>query len=102
MGENGLAKFRSYSPPDVEAAVVQALLEECLVKGSKDNCTACLVQLQPDGITAAPHARELIPGPWAEAPPDIRKKYAEFFELEGFVAEANEVASHDAATATPL
>lgn len=67
------------------------LLKLCLNKGSKDNCTACLIQLLPGG--AARHSKELLQGPWAEASPEVQAKYAEFFASQGFQDEAQTVQS---------
>jgi len=69
-------------------SVLVELLEHCLERGSKDNCTACLVQLRADGPCETV-SRELLQGPWATASPDVRAKYADFFEAHGFQAEAN-------------
>lgn len=63
------------------------LLKLCLDKGSKDNCTACLVQLQP-GCPVQPVARKLLRGGFAKAPPEVRDKYVEFFTSHGFTADA--------------
>lgn len=74
--------------------IVVELLQHCLEKGSKDNCTACLVQLLAGGApgesaTAAVTSRELLQGPWQKARPEVQTKYAEFFAAEGFEAEAD-------------
>eukprot|EP00928_Gymnodinium_smaydae_P008449 TRINITY_DN13081_c1_g1_i2.p1 TRINITY_DN13081_c1_g1~~TRINITY_DN13081_c1_g1_i2.p1 ORF type:complete len:294 (-),score=58.83 TRINITY_DN13081_c1_g1_i2:165-1046(-) len=71
-------------------AIVTELLQTCLDRGSKDNCTACLVQLRGAGPSAA-HARELVQGPWEGAPAEIRAKYAEFFASRGFQKESRAV-----------
>jgi serine/threonine protein phosphatase PrpC len=71
-------------------AMMVELLEHCLELGSKDNCTACLVQLRADGPCEST-SRELLQGPWATAAPDVRAKYADFFEAHGFHAEANRI-----------
>jgi len=73
-------------------AIMVELLEQCLERGSKDNCTACLVQLRADG-PCEPTSRELLQGPWATASPDVRAKYADFFEAHGFQAEANRLSA---------
>jgi len=88
-------------------AILVELLEHCLEKGSRDNCTACLVQLRADGPCEST-SRELLQGPWATAAPDVRAKYADFFEAHGFQAEANQLSfvgvqaqdSHLGSTAT--
>merc|ERR1719384_2912154 len=67
------------------------LLKLCLGKGSKDNCTACLVQLLPGG--EAKHSKELVQGSWPEASPEVQAKYAEFFAAHGFEEEARAIAS---------
>mmetsp|Transcript_59017 Transcript_59017/g.116894 ORF Transcript_59017/g.116894 Transcript_59017/m.116894 type:complete len:428 (+) Transcript_59017:64-1347(+) len=69
-------------------AILVELLEHCLERGSKDNCTACLVQLCAISSFEST-TRELLQGPWATAAPDVRSKYAEFFEAHGFQVEAS-------------
>mmetsp|Transcript_24007 Transcript_24007/g.52249 ORF Transcript_24007/g.52249 Transcript_24007/m.52249 type:complete len:431 (+) Transcript_24007:26-1318(+) len=81
----------SKSPPyKADGATISGdLITHCIDKGSKDNCTACLVQLLPPGSgTAADTKRELIEGPWSSASGDVQSKYIEFFEAEGFSAQA--------------
>mmetsp|Transcript_16714 Transcript_16714/g.32266 ORF Transcript_16714/g.32266 Transcript_16714/m.32266 type:complete len:446 (-) Transcript_16714:4-1341(-) len=73
--------------------IMVELLRACLDKGSKDNCTACLVQLgvpSSNGAEGQP-SRELIQGPWNRSPPDVQAKYAEFFSAHGFETEAKAV-----------
>lgn len=74
-------------------AMMVELLRLCLSKDSKDNCTACLVQLGTPAADGKPHPRtkELLQGNWADAPPPVRAKYAEFFSSCGFDEEANAV-----------
>mmetsp|Transcript_19845 Transcript_19845/g.35925 ORF Transcript_19845/g.35925 Transcript_19845/m.35925 type:complete len:436 (-) Transcript_19845:46-1353(-) len=72
------------------AQVAQDLLQECLNKDSKDNCTVVLVRLG-DFLVTSELQRELVPGAWSQAGPEIRSKYAEFFESEGFLEAAQEV-----------
>jgi len=85
QGSNG-------APVDGGKIMVE-LLRTCLDKGSKDNCTACLVQF---GV-ASSHAgegqpqRELIQGPWNQSPPDVQVKYADFFSAHGFETEAKAI-----------
>merc|ERR1719384_2177284 len=67
------------------------LLKLCLGKGSKDNCTACLVQLLPGG--EAKHSKELVQGSWPEASPEVQAKYVEFFASHGFEEEARAMQS---------
>uniref|UniRef100_A0A7R9ZXK1 PPM-type phosphatase domain-containing protein n=1 Tax=Pyrodinium bahamense TaxID=73915 RepID=A0A7R9ZXK1_9DINO len=71
-------------------AIVVELLQLCLDRGSKDNCTACLVQLCP-GSSSTPHSRELLQGPWPTAAPTMQVKYAEFFAAHGFQEAADAV-----------
>ncbi|CAK0867099.1 unnamed protein product, partial [Prorocentrum cordatum] len=63
--------------------IVTDLLRHCLEKGSKDNCTACLVQLQP-GCPVQPPSKKLLQGGFAKASPEVREKYAEFISSHGF------------------
>lgn len=77
--------------------VVTELLHHVLEKGSKDNCTALLVQLLEGNGSAAEapvaQSRELLQGPWRKAPPEIQSKYADWFADQGFEAEASMVRS---------
>mmetsp|Transcript_15814 Transcript_15814/g.43239 ORF Transcript_15814/g.43239 Transcript_15814/m.43239 type:complete len:441 (+) Transcript_15814:126-1448(+) len=63
------------------------LLQASLDRGSKDNCTACLVRIGVTPQTAA-HTMELLSGPWEQAPAEVRAKYADFYLAHGFKAEA--------------
>jgi len=73
--------------------IVVELLQHCLGKGSKDNCTACLVQILANTGSNEPptYRRELLQGPWQKAAPDVKAKYAEFFAEAGFEEEARKV-----------
>jgi len=73
--------------------IMVELLQTCLDKGSKDNCTACLVQLGvASGRGSEEQAeRELIQGPWNRASPDVQAKYADFFSAHGFESEATTI-----------
>lgn len=64
------------------------LLEQCMARGSKDNCSAVVVQLREDPEALTLPERQLLQGSWRTAKPDVRTKYAQFFEAHGFVAEA--------------
>jgi len=66
--------------------VLTQLLEMSLTKGSKDNCTAILVEFGPQ--VRQPLTRELIPGDADRAVPEVREKYIQFMQAEGFKAEA--------------
>jgi len=77
-------------PPDGGAIAVE-LLAHCLEKGSKDNCTACLVQFLDGRGRTTQASRELLQGPWRTASPGVQQKYADFFSAEGFEAEAEAV-----------
>jgi len=79
--------------------IMADLLQLCLEKGSKDNCTACLVQLAPS--EPKPLSRELLQGPWEKAPAEVQAKYAEFFAAHGFEAEAMAVHSTKDEAAAP-
>lgn len=81
------------SDPKADGGMITSeLLTHCLDKGSKDNCTACLVQFLPQGSgTESPATRELLQGTWRNASPDIQAKYAEFFAAEGFERHAAQV-----------
>jgi len=73
-------------------AICSDLISHVVEKGSKDNCTALLVQFLPPGKgKASAAARELIPGPWRTASAEIQAKYADFFEAEGFEAEGRAI-----------
>lgn len=72
--------------PDI-AKVLADLLQHCMHKGSKDNCTACLVQLHPS--LAVPKSRFLLQGGWCNATSEVQQKYADFFRQHGFEAEAD-------------
>merc|ERR1712083_858342 len=63
--------------------IVVDLLKLCLQRESKDNCTACLVQLRPGGVVQS-DSRELIQGSWRQATKEVRQKYADFFASYGF------------------
>lgn len=81
-------RIAAAAPDPVDGGIVMAeLLQACLDKGSKDNCTACLVQLHT-GRTPRPHSRELLQGRWASAAPDVKQKYEDFCMMEGFEEEA--------------
>jgi len=67
--------------------ILVELLKHCINKGSKDNCTACLVQLH-EGGTPIPPSRQLFQGPWVKATPNVQAKYAQFFIAHGFEEEA--------------
>lgn len=70
-------------------AVLQHLFGQCLERGSKDNCTAQLIQLLPD-CSAQPYMRNLHLGDVeAAVAQDVRQKYMDFFRAEGFEQEAN-------------
>jgi serine/threonine protein phosphatase PrpC len=70
------------------ATVLEELLKSCLEKGSKDNCTAMLVQLSPDCEPKA-YERSLNPGDYHTTQDgEVLKRYREFFEAEGFSGEA--------------
>mmetsp|Transcript_54971 Transcript_54971/g.98805 ORF Transcript_54971/g.98805 Transcript_54971/m.98805 type:complete len:408 (+) Transcript_54971:60-1283(+) len=73
-------------PLDAGALLVD-LLRLCLNKGSKDNITALFVHLLPDCKTK-PYTRELLQGDAATAQTEVRNKYIEFFESQGFNREA--------------
>ncbi|CAE8679007.1 unnamed protein product, partial [Polarella glacialis] len=65
------------------------ILQHCLDKGSKDNCTALLVQFGPPAGTVKPtRSIELLQGNWERASPEVQSKYVEFFSSHGFEAEA--------------
>mmetsp|Transcript_50453 Transcript_50453/g.117771 ORF Transcript_50453/g.117771 Transcript_50453/m.117771 type:complete len:435 (-) Transcript_50453:76-1380(-) len=83
-------RLRDDSTGSDVAKVVQDLLQECLKRDSKDNCTAVLVRLG-DFFVTSQLERELVQGKWNESGPEIRSKYAEFFECEGFLEAAQEV-----------
>lgn len=74
------------------AQVCIDMLKLCLDKGSKDNCTICLVQFG-ENFPVRTKTAELLPGPWKAASPEVQNKYAEFFRGHGFEAEANEMTS---------
>lgn len=64
--------------------VVQQLLKTCLDKGSKDNCTAMLIQLR-HGCEVQPYHRFLCKGDYQACQnEEVLKKYREFFQAEGF------------------
>jgi len=79
---------KSSRPADGSQVCID-LLKLCLDKGSKDNCTVCLVQFGE--FQPRTKASELLPGPWKSAAPEVQNKYAEFFRVHGFEAEANEM-----------
>mmetsp|Transcript_1185 Transcript_1185/g.3857 ORF Transcript_1185/g.3857 Transcript_1185/m.3857 type:complete len:396 (+) Transcript_1185:89-1276(+) len=72
--------------------ILVELLRLCLERGSKDNCTACLVQFCQGG-TPEPASRELLQGPWDRAQPMVQVKYADFFAAHGFEDAARAVHS---------
>jgi len=74
------------------AAMSAQLIRHCLEKGSKDNCTACFVHMLSNGV-AQENSRELLQGPWQQSAPEIQAKYADFFSLHGFTAEAEAAGS---------
>jgi len=73
--------------------IMVELLKTCLDKGSKDNCTACLVQLGAanSSVSQEQPSRELIQGPWNRSAPDVQAKYADFFSAHGFETEAQAI-----------
>lgn len=84
-------KLRETAPEPADGgAILVELLRLCLSRGSKDNCTACLVQLRANG-TPAPTSRELLQGSWPSACPEVQAKYAEFFAAHGFESEARQM-----------
>lgn len=87
------------NPVDIGALTVD-LLQRCLERGSKDNCTAILVRFVNSAETRR-HERELCQGDWVQAKSEIRMKYAEFFESHGFRAEALAVQRAKAAPLSP-
>merc|ERR1712139_332380 len=76
----------------IGSSIAVELINHCVGKGSKDNCTALLIQLgdpkTDDGPEHVSSSKELIQGKWRGSPTDIQTKYADFFECEGFVEEA--------------
>merc|ERR1712211_231116 len=63
--EESARSVSSTGPAVVDGGQIMVeLLQHCLDRGSKDNCTACLVQLLQGGEPKA-RSRELIQGPWA-------------------------------------
>lgn len=69
--------------------VMVDLLQSCLDKGSKDNCTALLVQLGTvPSRTSTQSSVELLQGSWQRAAHEVQSKYADFFVAHGFEAEA--------------
>lgn len=82
------SRIRQAAPQPADGGQIMVeLLKACLDKGSKDNCTALLVQFGVGG-GAKPHSRELLQGLWARSPREVQAKYAEFFAAHGFEAEA--------------
>lgn len=80
------ARLAGRGPEDV-GDVADDLIRASLQRGSKDNCTALFVRFTSSG-TAVPHRRELLQGDCQDAAPEIKAKYAEWFESQGFPAEA--------------
>mmetsp|Transcript_60959 Transcript_60959/g.108325 ORF Transcript_60959/g.108325 Transcript_60959/m.108325 type:complete len:421 (-) Transcript_60959:162-1424(-) len=76
--------------------VMAELLQLCLDKGTKDNCTACLIQFGM-GAKSSVSQVELLQGKWEQAPAEVQEKYAEFFIAHGFEAEAKQVQACSAA-----
>lgn len=70
--------------------LVADLLRHVLDKGSKDNCTASIVHFR-SRVQPSPPRRQLLPGNWAKASPEVQTKYAEFFSSHGYQAEADTV-----------
>eukprot|EP00931_Biecheleriopsis_adriatica_P088681 TRINITY_DN62951_c0_g1_i1.p1 TRINITY_DN62951_c0_g1~~TRINITY_DN62951_c0_g1_i1.p1 ORF type:complete len:426 (+),score=84.15 TRINITY_DN62951_c0_g1_i1:127-1404(+) len=89
---------KSGSEPVDGGEVMVDLLKHCLDKGSKDNCTACLIQLGY-GFAARSNTVELRQGMWEKASPDVKNKYAEFFIAHGFEAEARTLNAQSSSSA---
>jgi len=88
------ARLSKTAPGRAEGGeIVVELLKLCLERGSKDNCTACLVQLVPGGAAEAEHSRELLQGDWDKVQPMVQVKYADFFAAHGFEDEAKAILS---------
>lgn len=86
------ARLRKAAPERADGGeILVELLKLCLKRDSKDNCTACLVQLLPGGSDS--HSRELLEGDWAKAQPMVQGKYADFFAAHGFEDAAKAVIS---------
>eukprot|EP00930_Biecheleria_cincta_P070184 TRINITY_DN57830_c0_g1_i1.p1 TRINITY_DN57830_c0_g1~~TRINITY_DN57830_c0_g1_i1.p1 ORF type:complete len:418 (+),score=79.60 TRINITY_DN57830_c0_g1_i1:86-1339(+) len=82
--------------------VMVELLQNCLDKGSKDNCTACLVQLgMVPSRTSTQRSTELLQGSWRRAAHEVQNKYAEFFVAHGFEAEAKALQASAASARGP-
>eukprot|EP00747_Dinoflagellata_sp_TGD_P217457 gnl/TRDRNA2_/TRDRNA2_89861_c0_seq1.p1 gnl/TRDRNA2_/TRDRNA2_89861_c0~~gnl/TRDRNA2_/TRDRNA2_89861_c0_seq1.p1 ORF type:complete len:460 (+),score=76.82 gnl/TRDRNA2_/TRDRNA2_89861_c0_seq1:51-1382(+) len=74
------------APQPVDGSnILVDLMHRCLERGSKDNMTACLVQLKraPAGSTGPP-SRELLTGSFLSASEEVKAKYVTFFETHGF------------------
>lgn len=82
------SRVRAAGPTHTDGAqILVDLLKLCLDRGSKDNCSACLVQLCT-GCNPVPYNKELIRGGYANAKPEVQAKYVEFFESRGFEVDA--------------
>jgi len=88
--EERLRRRNQDNPSENAAQAVQDLMQECLRRDSKDNCTVVLVQLG-DFPVPSKLERELVQGSWLTAGPEVRAKYADFFEAEGFLEAAQQV-----------
>jgi len=77
--------------------ICQDLLKRCLEKQSKDNCTAALIQLLPGCEVKAYERSCSMGGLTATTGPDIRQKYVEFLEAEGFQKEAEQLRNQGSA-----
>jgi len=84
-------RLRSAAPEPADGPTILVdLLKRCLDLGSKDNCTAILVHLQP-GFTPRPYSKSLLPGGAETAEPEVKNKYAEFFESQGFAEDCQQI-----------
>lgn len=79
--------------------VVQELLRSCLDKGSKDNCTAMFIQLRPNGVVKPTEHTLDLGGYSSVAHADVRKKYFDFFEAEGFPEAVGNSSAHEISNA---
>jgi len=68
--------------------VMADLLKHCLEKGTKDNCTALLIQFGKGFADQSDNSLQLLEGKWNQASSEVQAKYAEFFVAHGFEAEA--------------
>jgi serine/threonine protein phosphatase PrpC len=68
--------------------VLTELFKRCLEKGSRDNCTATLIQLQHGGIVKSQERSLDVGGYYMTQNGEVLRSYRKFFRAEGFQVPA--------------